>query len=251
MEISNKIEGDYICRTDDYDGSWKHMKCLHISSKNYSSAFEYNNLFSTIKKETGRIVRLYDFVASNDYYESTPEYYSIQMQSLDSVESFHECLNRLTGMHIEMASIDAKKNFRFVQRMGSFLSVCVIMLSIVFICVFIYSLLNSHFLRIQKNLGTFKAFGVNNQSLFVIYMTLMLRITLLSFITAMATAYTVSLFLGLFSKIEGVYPRLNVWAWQNFLLVALAIAAVVIVTHMVSRQRLKHTPGDLIYSRNL
>ena len=99
------------------------------------------------------------------------------------------------------------------------------------------------------NLGTFKAFGISNGVLIKIYVCLMFRMTILAFAVAFLLLIIIASICAFFSSIEQGYPYFNVWAWQNFLLLGLAIVASIITTWAVSYGLLKHTPGDLIYDR--
>ena len=136
-----------------------------------------------------------------------------------------------------------------MQRMGNTLSICIILISVIFICVFIYFLLNTHFNKIQRNLGTFKAFGVSNKVLQRIYMSLLLIMTLASFVISLLLSYIISLSVDLITKLEGGFSWINVWVWQNGLLLVMAIVASWIVTRIVAQKKLCHTPGNLIYDR--
>ena len=139
----------------------------------------YNELYRYLLGKYPEIKRIYKF---NDYSPQTtrvPNYYSIQMTSLDSVQVFCEKLFEVCGIKLEMTSIEAKENFRFVQRMGNILSYIIIGMSVLFIGVFIYFLLSSHVHKIQRNLGTFKALGISNKELSLIYMLIIILLNAL------------------------------------------------------------------------
>lgn len=237
---------------DSYNGCWDYCDAMHVVARDADEELVsyYNNVFQSLDLKKLDVVRLYPFVPIMNYYEvSVPSYYSIQMPKLDSIRAFQDALYENCGIKLDMTSIEAKENFRFVQRMGNILSYCIILISVIFICVFIYFLLNTHFQKIQRNLGTFKAFGVSNKTLDMIYMTLLLMMTITSFVMSIVLSWVVSLVTGLINKIEGLYSWLDVWVWQNLLLLVMAIVASVVVTKVVANKKLKHTPGDLIYDR--
>lgn len=240
---------DLKITTEDYFGCWEQMKCLHIENSYDRSPLFYNDLYNSLKLDNLNITRIYNFEPIKNYYVSNPEYYSIQTTSLDSIVPFHNALKKQTGLKLEMATIDAKENFYFVQRMGNTLSFGIIVISILFICVFIYYLLNNHFQRIQKNLGTFKAFGISDKTLYNIYIKLMLGITLPSYLLAFIVAWLLSWIIDFITKIEDQFSWINIWCWQNFALLFSAIIASIAVTILVSKNKLKKTPGNLIYDR--
>jgi len=237
---------------ESYNGCWDYCESLHIVSRDieFDYAEQYNRLYYSIDLSKTQLTRLYAFQPITNYYEvAVPSYYSIQMPKLDSIRVFQDALFENCGIKLDMTSIEAKENFRFVQRMGNILSYCIILISVIFICVFIYFLLNTHFQKIQRNLGTFKAFGVNNKTLDMIYMVLLLGMTVTAFAFSISVSWIVSLVTSLFNRIEGIYAWINVWVWQNVLLLVMAIIASIVVTKIVANKKLKYTPGDLIYDR--
>ena len=111
-------------------------------------------------------------------------------------------------------------------------------------------MLSTHFQRIQRNLGTFKAFGISNATLYYIYIILLLKITMFAFAIAFIFAWGCNALLNLLTKIENGYNWIEVLVWQNLLLLLLAIVASIIASYWVAKEKLQHTPGDLIYNRN-
>ena len=257
-EYLNTIVNDdkllgYNCIIKKYLESWsEELYCLEINSDEYSGnlILLYNELYRYLLGKYPEIKRIYKF---NDYSPQTtrvPNYYSIQMTSLDSVQVFCEKLFEVCGIKLEMTSIEAKENFRFVQRMGNILSYIIIGMSVLFIGVFIYFLLSSHFQKIQRNLGTFKAFGISNKELSLIYMLIMSVMIVLAFVVAIISAELISLCISFgFGEIEVGYDYVNIFVWQNLLLLIFVVIASIISTMIVSAIKLKHTPGDLIYNR--
>ena len=252
-KVQKQLEGKGISLSfQPYNGCWDYCESLHIRGRDieYDRAEYYNRLYQGLELSGLNVVRLYEFSPITNYYEvSIPSYYSIQMPKLDSIRAFQDALFENCGIKLDMTSIEETENFRFVQRMGNILSYCIILISVIFICVFIYFLLNTHFQKIQRNLGTFKAFGVGNRTLDRIYMALLLGMTVAAFAVSIFLAYLVSVITGLFDKIEGIYAWIDVWVWQNAVLLVMAIAASVLVTKVVAKKKLQYTPGDLIYDR--
>ncbi|MBQ9509637.1 MAG: hypothetical protein IJR53_09525 [Bacteroidales bacterium] len=238
-----------------YYESWKEMCCLHISTQDNldERIRRYNELYKTLTEkassESSQCVRVYAYRhAQND--GGREQYYSIHMLSLDSVRSFAEDLYKRCGLNQDITNVEAKENFNFVQRMGMVLSIGIIIIVALFISVFIYFMLQSHFQKIQRNLGTFKAFGVDNNTLEMIYTRLILRMVLIAFVSGGIFAAIVSKVWKWVSVIEAGFPWVNVFVWWNVWLLLLALIAAVLATLIVSRKMLCKTPGDLIYERN-
>lgn len=251
-KLQVQMEGENLSMTiSDYNNSWDYCSCLHIVSRdlNGDNASFYNQIYQSLDLTKFNVSRIYNFMPTYDYAESDPSYYSIQMTSLDGIRNFQEALFENCGIKLDMTSIDAKENFRYVQRMGNTLSICIILISVIFICVFIYFLLNTHFQKIQRNLGTFKAFGVSNRMLDSIYILLLLILTLSAYIISFMVSWIISLIGGMVNTIELGFNWIDVWVWQNLLLLIMALMAAVVVAKIVANKKLKHTPGDLIYDR--
>lgn len=234
-----------------YLSVWEeNFSCLQImknGNDDESIALYYNQLYQSIKNNN--IYRVYPFEEVSNYEKGLPGFYSIQMFSLDSIRSFQTTLFAKTKYKMDMESVDAKDNFRVIQRLGNILSICIILISVIFICAFIYFLLNTHFQKIQKNLGTFKAFGLSNKTLYPIYMLLLLGMTLLAYIIAFVISFVFSHIFSLFSKIEPSYAWIDVVVGYNGIMIIIALLSAVLVCKFVTNKKLKHTPGDLIYDR--
>jgi hypothetical protein len=106
------------------------------------------------------------------------------------------------------------------------------------------------------NIGTFKAFGLDNASLESIYMT----IIFIFVFTAMVCAFLISwglgsiggarMFLYLIShqieKEQNYFDLLNYWSLISIFLITFTSYLVLKYT---TRNIFRHTPGDLIYDR--
>ncbi len=239
-----------------YRQSWLDLSELTIETANEATRTDlltaYNSLYHELKHHYTGITRVYDFqpVQEGSFSLGTPAYYSVQIKDLTNIKLFQKELYDKCGIKLEMTNIDQKNNFQFVQRMGNILSICIILIAVLFICFFIYFMLSAHFQRIQRNLGTFKAFGIRNSTLYCIYIILLLSITIVAFAIAFTFAWICSISLDFVSQIEVGHYWIDVWVWQNLLLLLLAVIAAVVASFLVAHMKLQHTPGDLIYNRN-
>lgn len=244
-------DNEYSVSINQYRMSWDQQVELSIEAYNEIDLLAtYNNLYNTLKKKYAGITRIYDFQPIQSYSLDKPAYYSVQIKNLENIKSFQEKLYDQCGIKLEMSSIDQKNNFQFVQRMGNILSICIIFIAVLFICFFIYFMLSTHFHRIQRNLGTFKAFGISNSTLYYIYIILLSRITIVAFVFAFSFTCVCNIAFNMITQIETGYYWINVLVWPNLLLLLLAIIAAVITSYWVARIKLQQTPGDLIYNRN-
>ena len=236
---------------DPYNDSWKtQLSVLKISCNEYGDERTrmYNELMESLEPDMSQCTRIYEFHSPLSE-GGNPELSSIRMKSLDNIRAFSEDFYDRCGIKLEMTNVEAKENFNFVQRMGMVLSGSVIVIVALFILVFIYFMLQSHFQKIQRNLGTFKAFGVDNNTLDRIYVRLILRIVGIAFAIGVVMAALVAWIFSLVSVIEAGFKWVNVFTWWNLLLLVLAVIAAIVATILVSSRMLKKTPGDLIYDR--
>lgn len=220
------------------------------SSLDDCTAF-YNKIVNENQSELTSVVRLYDFVPITNYELDRPSSISVQIDDLDAIRTFQEALSKQCGINLEMTNVEAKENFNFVQRMGNVLSICIIFLSLLFICFFIYFMLSTHFQKIQMNLGTFKAFGISNKTIFFIYNILLLRITLFAYLIAFLLVLACSLILNQFTSMQAGtdFYWIDIFTWQNVVLLCMSLFATIATSTIVARNMLANTPGDLIYNR--
>lgn len=230
---------------------------LIVESPNVSNIEFYDSLFYVYTSEFSGIERVYDidFPDPDSEYKKkrSPQYFSCYFKSdslAQNVDNFSKLLKEEMHYRLDMNKIESLKNFHMVQRMGNILSVVIMSISILFLCLFIYFLLSSHFQKIQMNLGTFKAFGVSNKSLFLIYINIICRMLILAFVFSFAISIAVSFVLQIFGCVnEPGYPYFDVFTIQSVILLCSAAVASVVTTYIVLHLKLTHTPGNLIYQR--
>lgn len=243
----------YLVSSEKYSSSWDdNLFALTIEAEasDENAPMLYNRLFKDISVAHPTVTRTYEFQPIQNFVLDDPAYYSVQIKNLAKIKMFQARLYEECGIKLEMTSVDQKTNFQFVQRMGNILSICIILIAVLFICFFISFMLSTHFQRIQRNLGTFKAFGISNATLYYVYIILLLKITMFAFAIAFIFAWGCNALLNLLTKIENGYNWIEVLVWQNLLLLLLAIVASIIASYWVAKEKLQHTPGDLIYNRN-
>lgn len=233
-----------------YRQTWSNSLSVVTIPINEDYAYTANQIDKKLEPYLAELVRIYDFApVVNDYELDNPEKISVHIEDLRYIRTFQDALYDQCGYKIDMTNVDAKENFNFVQRMGNVLSVCIIIIASLLICFFIYFMLSSHFQRIQKNLGTFKAFGISNKVLTSIYMRLMIRMIVISFASALIVSFGLSkLFDLVYPPLEEGYPWIDVFVLPNIILFVLVMVATYISTRIVNR-KLNNTPGDLIYNR--
>jgi len=216
-----------------------------------------DSLYLSLLTQYPSVYRLYSF----EYYPFNKQYHEpaliscyFEQDSLQyKVQEFSKVLDQETGYKIDMSKVENLKNLDRVQQMGKALSSIIIFIVIVFIGVFIYFLLNTHFQKIQRNIGTFKAFGVSENMIYGVYCLIISYMIILAYTISFAiTAISTELINYIYPMVDekGVYDRLDYLVWQNGLILFLALTLAILTTTIVVYKILRHTPGDLIYNRN-
>ena len=234
-----------------------YWKISIISKDDGSRVAIYDSLFSKYSAKIDGLARIYDFDCPKNELEDKPEIISCYFKRdslFQNVEKFSVLMKDNTGYRLDMGKINSLKNLAMVQIMGIGLSVIILIISILFLCIFIYKLLKSHFEKIRMNLGTFKAFGVANKMLIRIYVRIVLVMIVYAYLMALFLSCVVSGVLPLMGfEIESGYSYLKVFYhpyYPTLVLFVVSLLASWVTTRKVARDMFSQTPGDLIYNRN-
>ena len=241
-----------------YEGTWSNDYTMLIVKSDLENRKDYfNELFKAIRENYPEVERIIDFsYDSNIANANRPQIVScyFKQDSLEyKVEEFSTILDQETKYKIDMSKVENLKNLARVQQMGNTLSFCILLIVIIFISVFIYFLLNTHFQKIQRNLGTFKAFGVSESMIRRVYLLIIYNLIISAYVIAFAVSWSISFIVNTFTPItddKGQYAIFDCIVWQNAALLLLTLAFATLTTILVVRRLLSHTPGDLIYNRN-
>lgn len=194
--------------------------------------------------------RVYTFNTTSQTITIPTDYLSINFLRLDSIKSFAQWANEECFVQIDMTQIDAKNNFNIISRLGNALSYAILAISIAFIVIFLMNLFRSHFEKIKKNIGTFKAFGMSNNWLISVYM-LVLSTMILS---ALTLAFLLSLLIEFITAKIGILnegaPIFDVLSDITLISISATIIISIVTIFITTKQLLQSTPGDLIYERD-
>jgi ABC-type antimicrobial peptide transport system permease subunit len=169
---------------------------------------------------------------------------------LDSIRAFEQYANQNYGVNVEMSQVSSKENFNAVSIMANILSWAMIVFSIVCIIMFIVNMLQSYFQKVKRNLGTFKAFGINSFELISVYVLIMLAIILAAIVISLSFTWLLQILLPLFGILkDGEFNYLVLWNLKTVCSIIIVIVATVTTVYIVMNRLLKQTPGDLIYDR--
>ncbi|MBR4996050.1 MAG: ABC transporter permease [Alistipes sp.] len=206
-----------------------------------------NKLLDTY--ESDGVCRIYRYL-EYEPHDDDDNYISVHFADLDMISAFQEFAKSQYNIDIEMSQISAKENFNEVSIMANILSWTMIVFAIVCIILFIVNLLQSYFQKVKRNLGTFKAFGIGNYELILVYVLIMMATICVSIVMSLAVAYFIQEFLSIVGiQKDGMFDYLSLWSSKTFWAVLVIINASIYTVYVVMRNLLKDTPGNLIYDR--
>jgi hypothetical protein len=224
----------------DYDVVFSELqKVPEINKYSFDRFYNYNS-------------RFYNQNDENCIYDK----FAIEFTDLAKVGEFKDYLALKKEIQIDMAQIEALKNYNFITNLTRIISIILIGFSILSVCMFVSNILKKHLEKIKMNIGTFKAFGIKNKTLEKIYLTIIFLFVSFSMIASIILSYIfgslggVRLFLFMLKsnleENESYYQLFNLWTLVSVLCV---IIISFIVLKRTAYKILSRTPGDLIYDR--
>ena len=232
--------------------SWKTGKMMSVFVGDHNTETQaYIDLDNKIQDHfKSGVTRLYKYNTA-EYVLPQASYLSMNFYSLDSIRSFERYVKEEFNVQIEMEQVNAKENFNAVSIMANILSWAMIVFSIVCIIMFIINMLQSYFQKVKRNLGTFKAFGMDSNELTNVYVVILLTIVLSAIFMAISLTWVIELILPCLDIMkDGTYNYLALWNSKTVYSIIIVLVATVLTVHIVMSRMLKQTPGDLIYDRN-
>ncbi|MCD4745504.1 MAG: hypothetical protein K8R58_04330 [Bacteroidales bacterium] len=215
-----------------------------------------NEIKSIKKLEKYNYIQVYNFSFKSNNVFDKYDYLTVNFSNLDKIRDFQEYLSVKYNLGVDMSQIESRENYNFITKLTRILSFLLIFFSILSICMLVSNILTRHLEKIHMNIGTFKAFGINNLTLQKIYIIIIYVFVFVSIIISLFLSWIFGLINGCrillkFSVLDleanqTYYNLFDMWTFGS-------IAAIFIVGFFISYRSankiLKKTPGDLIYSR--
>jgi hypothetical protein len=184
------------------------------------------------------------------------DHLAINFSDLGKIRAFSEYMLEQYEIEIELAQIISKENYLFITKLTRIISLILIGFSILSICLFLSNLLRNHLNSIRMNIGTFKAFGLENKILQSIYLKMIIGVIILSFLVSLIAGWffgaaggmrlVLLLFGNPLESGESYYQLFDYW---TIISIVLILSVSFLVLYFTARKILKKTPGDLIYDR--
>ena len=182
------------------------------------------------------------------------DYVAVNFNDLSKVEEFAEKFAEEAEIKLEMAKIEQMKNYNFVSKLTSIMSLILIGFSVLMINIFLSNILSTHLNKIKMNIGTFKAFGIDIKR---IYMGMMYIYVLLPIMVALVLAAIVGYLGFVYFVINAISPfevekNLYFDLFNRYTLISIVVMTLVnyYAFSIIINRIFKQTPGDLIYDRN-
>ncbi|MEM7657431.1 MAG: ABC transporter permease [Bacteroidota bacterium] len=194
---------------------------------------------------------------SNEKENEKYDNLAINFDDLGQIREFKEYCNQEFNLDIDMAQIEARENFNFVSKLTYTISLILIGFSVLSICLFLSSIFRKHLDKIRRNIGTFKAFGLDNGTLMSTYLGMIGIMMTGSIAVSLVLAWIFGSLGGIRLLLRLVQDQLE--RGQNYfqlfnLWTLIAILAVMGISFLVLYRTasgiLNRTPGDLLYDRD-
>ena len=176
-------------------------------------------------------------------------YISIEFGELSHIREFEQFAKEYT-VQLDMAQVASKENFNAVTVMAAILSAAMVIFSIVCIIMFLVNMLQSYFQKVKRNIGTFKAFGMNAAELIYVYVIILVIIVTSAVLMALAITWGIQLLLPVAGVEKDGFNYLSLWNATTYIAAAVVFVSTIATVCIVMIRMLSQTPGDLIYDRN-
>ncbi|HPS12052.1 MAG TPA: ATP-binding cassette domain-containing protein [Prolixibacteraceae bacterium] len=251
-----------------YPNSYKSVVCLQVSfnfSENivmtdidelyklFRESDEVKQFIEKNKIPDNEILQAY-YPNLEDRISKRYDYMAVNFNDLSRVDSFAVRFAEDADIKLEMSKIEQMKNYNFVSKLTGIMSLILICFSVIMINIFLSNILSTHLNKIKKNIGTFKAFGIDIKR---IYMGMMYNFVLLPLVLSLLLAALAGYAGAVYYLIDLISPfeiekALYFDLYNSYTLISILVLAIVnyYAFSLIINRIFKQTPGDLIYDRN-
>ncbi|MEM7374163.1 MAG: ABC transporter permease [Bacteroidota bacterium] len=181
---------------------------------------------------------------------------NINFENLDRIREFREYCKQEFDLEIDMAQVEARENFNFVSKLTYTISLILIGFSVLSICLFLSAVFRRHLDKIRRNIGTFKAFGLDNRTLISTYLNMITGFLAASILGSLLVSWIfgslggIRLLLWIFrSELERGQQYFDLLNWWTLVAVLAIMGISFVVLYSLASRILSRTPGDLLYDR--
>ncbi len=231
--------------------SWKPGNILEIGMGDGLTSMEtYQQLANSIESQftdQNQVCRVFHFETGESETPSS-QYISVEFRSLSHIHEFEAYAND-HSIQLEMELVHSKENFMAVATVARILSAAMVIFSIVCIIMFMVNMLQGYFQKVKRNIGTFKAFGMNGRELIKAYVLLLIGIVCTAVVLALLITWGLQGLLFFMGYEKDGFNYLCLWNNTTYVATAVIFTATILTVIIVMARLLSQTPGDLIYDR--
>lgn len=210
-----------------------------------------NDAAQKVVTSNPEIIRVFEYKFRDNVDKGGADYLSFMFDDLSKVSDFAKWAKSEYSVRIDMTQIEAKNNFNTFNLLATVLCIAIMILSVLFLAIFLWFLIDSHFRAISKNLGTIMAFGLPNKTIIHIYRSVFMKMVLYSIGLALLILGVTELLMSLLGITqEGGIHYITLFDWWVWALIIIIPILTAIVVTMTMQRKLQSTPGDLIFERN-
>ena len=234
--------------------SWKKGKQLKLDYGAEPPLYTTQQWLAVDKKiqqlcESQDVIRIYNYETSTN--NNIPDrYISLTFQNLDNIRAFEDFAKTEYQIQIDMSQVASKENFNAVTVMAAILSGAMVIFSLVCIIMFLVNMLQSYFQKVKRNIGTFKAFGMNAKELIQTYVLILVMIVCSAVIMALLITWCIQGLLPIIGIEKDGFNYLSLWNTTTYVATAIVVVSTIFTVSIVMSRMLSKTPGDLIYDRD-
>lgn len=231
--------------------TWKTGRMLQIDLGDASIPLKvYQDIANAIAKhftDPTQVCQVYQLAVEQ---METPQsmYLSIEFNTLNRIHEFEEFATR-HHIQMELEQVRTMENFVAVTHMAAILSAAMVIFSIICIIMFMVNMLQGYFQKVKRNIGTFKAFGMNGLELIQVYVLLLIIIVCSGVVIALMLTWGLQGILPMLGVEKDGYNYLCLWNTTTYIATGVILASTVCTVVLVMTRLLSQTPGDLIYDR--
>ncbi len=226
---------------------------FRVSLNNWVSAEDQMQFIKDVKNETvlkNAILNWIPIWQCKQYSKvddiTSPHKLAFNFNALDKIRLFKEKMEEEFEVEISMNQIEAKENFVIISRLTFIISSILFLFALFSIVLYLNNLLNNHLEKVSPNLGTFKAFGLNNAILKKNYINIIVGFISVSILIAFAFLICIAIVEERFNIEGSMFNIFNGWIGAAIILI---FAISYLSTIRIIKRILIFTPGDLIYNR--
>jgi len=224
------------------------FQIVEFYMENYDlSEEDIERRITALRAKSIHTTQLTSLKGGSDWCEELNEYYNIAFNftNLDEIRNFKNHMIEKYKVEIDMSQIESAENFNLVTKLTTLISLTLLVFAVLSIMLFVQNLLSSHLFKIRSKLGTFKAFGMSNHELNVVYLKIIFSFLALGIVIALTGVVGFDLIES--ARVEE--SKFKIIDGKTFAIIVAILLISLFMSYRTIKKILGDTPGNLIYER--